>query len=468
MALTPEQITALRTLANQVIKIGAANGWVTTEKHNPLEQAIIDAIEAHAFDQNAHGAASLPAGAKGSILYHNGTAWAVLPKGDNGQLLKLALDLPTWESPSNQVFSLMTRDGHCYLEYFNNGTSIQLRLNIKNVVLTDMLTGKFMYLSHLNNTEFTWPIENNIVFQISAFVAGAGGGNLPIVNSPNITDQGWPVLLSAKSATTNTAKDLSGLLAELANQYQLGNVDYDTYTSAGNSVTVNAHRFIGTERRIRIITAENTTVGTTITPAARGNGYIILTNTHTEAVTVTFADCFEAKAIQIPAESEVIVYFYYNNTAIFKLIEFKSPAQLPALTTGKIWQGGEGNVPQEVDLPNEAISIAISDEATALTTGTAKVTYRMPYAATLTGVRANVNTAPTGAILIVDVNKNGTSILSTKVSIDAGEETSVTASTPSVISTTALEDDCELTFDIDQVGATEAGKGLKITLIVQR
>lgn len=110
-------------------------------------------------------------------------------------------------------------------------------------------------------------------------------------------------------------------------------------------------------------------------------------------------------------------------------------------------------------------TVACSDETTALTTGTAKVTFRMPYAMTVTAVRANVNTAPTGANLIVDINEGGVSILSTKLSIDAGEKTSTTAATPAVISDSALADDAEITIDIDQVGSTVAGAGLKVTLI---
>lgn len=111
------------------------------------------------------------------------------------------------------------------------------------------------------------------------------------------------------------------------------------------------------------------------------------------------------------------------------------------------------------------IIIACSDETTALTTGTAKATFRMPYAFTLTGVRASVTTAPTGAVLTVDINEGGTTILSTKLTIDATEKTSTTAATPPVISDTALADDAEITIDIDTVGSTVAGAGLKVTLI---
>lgn len=113
----------------------------------------------------------------------------------------------------------------------------------------------------------------------------------------------------------------------------------------------------------------------------------------------------------------------------------------------------------------ESFIIACSDETSSLTTGTAKVTFRIPYAFTITNIRANVNTAPTGSTLNVDVKKNGTSVFSTILTIDATEKTSVTAATPAVISTSSLSDDDEITIDITQVGSTIAGKGLKVTII---
>ncbi len=109
--------------------------------------------------------------------------------------------------------------------------------------------------------------------------------------------------------------------------------------------------------------------------------------------------------------------------------------------------------------------IAASDETTALTVGTGKVTFRMPYAFTLTEVRASVATAPTGSVLTVDINESGTSILSTKITIDAAEKTSATAATAAAISDTALADDAEITIDVDAIGSTVAGAGLKVALV---
>jgi hypothetical protein len=122
---------------------------------------------------------------------------------------------------------------------------------------------------------------------------------------------------------------------------------------------------------------------------------------------------------------------------------------------------------QITGLPVELL-IACSDETSNLTTGTAKVTFRTPYAMTLSSVRASVNTAPTGSTLVVDINTGGSTILSTKLSIDASELTSTTAATAAVISDTALANDAEVTIDIDQIGSTIAGKGLKVVLIGTR
>jgi len=114
------------------------------------------------------------------------------------------------------------------------------------------------------------------------------------------------------------------------------------------------------------------------------------------------------------------------------------------------------------------IQLAASDETTALTTGTAKVTFRLPVAFTLTAVRASLTTAQaSGSIFTVDINQGGSSVLGTKLTIDNTEKTSTTAATAATITTSALTDDAEITIDIDQIGNGTA-TGLKITLIGTR
>lgn len=115
--------------------------------------------------------------------------------------------------------------------------------------------------------------------------------------------------------------------------------------------------------------------------------------------------------------------------------------------------------------PLESIVIACGDETTAMTTGTAKVKFRMPYPFQLVAVKASVTTAPTGSTIIFDINEAGTSVLSTKLSIDASEKTSATAASAAVISDNTLAADAEMSIDFDQVGSTVAGAGPKVTLI---
>lgn len=110
-----------------------------------------------------------------------------------------------------------------------------------------------------------------------------------------------------------------------------------------------------------------------------------------------------------------------------------------------------------------SLLVACSDESTALTAGTAKVTFRMPYTLKLTAARASLSTASSSGLVTVDINEGGASIFSTPLTIDASEKTSTTAATPAVLGDLTLADDSEMTVDID--GAGTGAKGLKITLI---
>lgn len=83
----------------------------------------------------------------------------------------------------------------------------------------------------------------------------------------------------------------------------------------------------------------------------------------------------------------------------------------------------------------------------------------------VTKVSARVGTAPTGANLNVDINKNATtSIFSTTFAIASGANT--TSTTTFDTSVYELSADDYLTFDIDQVGSATAGADLSVTVEV--
>src|ERR1035437_1198423 len=149
------------------------------------------------------------------------------------------------------------------------------------------------------------------------------------------------------------------------------------------------------------------------------------------------------------------------------LVDTASAVILTRLRASHEYQA-KGSYVGKATMPT-SIGIACSDETTALTAGAAKVTFRMPYAMTVTAVRAGVTTAATGGTLLtVDIHESGTTILSTKLTFDASEYTTTTAATAAVISDAAIADDAQITIDIDAVGSTIAGAGLKVWIIGTR
>lgn len=104
-----------------------------------------------------------------------------------------------------------------------------------------------------------------------------------------------------------------------------------------------------------------------------------------------------------------------------------------------------------------------------LTNNTATTTiggdFVMPFDGYFTDVGATVDTAGTTGTMTIDINKNGTTILPTKITIDSGEKTSRTAATPSVLNpnTRNFVIGDIITFDVDAIQTTPA-KGLKMFL----
>lgn len=109
-------------------------------------------------------------------------------------------------------------------------------------------------------------------------------------------------------------------------------------------------------------------------------------------------------------------------------------------------------------------AVQLSDSTTPITTGTAVNYYVFQYAVSDLEIVLESD-AVTGSLTQVDVNLVGTgSICSTVFSIDSGENTSRTAATAGVLSTTTFTEGQRINFDIDAgSGATNLRVILKIT-----
>ena len=118
------------------------------------------------------------------------------------------------------------------------------------------------------------------------------------------------------------------------------------------------------------------------------------------------------------------------------------------------------------------IQVIVADPSTALTTGDGKAVVHIPIGLNgyeLVEVHAEVNTAPAGSTIIVEVSKNGasTQMLSTNITIDASETGSDTAATAPVVQTNGNEDvstNNTVQINVTQVGSSTAGSGLIVTM----
>jgi len=98
-----------------------------------------------------------------------------------------------------------------------------------------------------------------------------------------------------------------------------------------------------------------------------------------------------------------------------------------------------------------------------LTTGTSLTPAMVVVTAqTISKVYAYSKTAPVGASILIDINKNGTSIWNTTQANRLAITTGNNSGTQTSFDTTSLVEGDILTFDIDQVGSSTAGADLTI------
>jgi hypothetical protein len=136
-------------------------------------------------------------------------------------------------------------------------------------------------------------------------------------------------------------------------------------------------------------------------------------------------------------------------------------APTAATTTNTTQLATTAFVQQEIDARVEVYVVPFADETTPLTASANKRTFHWPYSTTtITAVWVGLTTVQSsGSILTIDVHKNGTTILSTKVTVDNGEDTSLIPATPPVISVPSITEGDKVTIDIDQIGDGTATGG---------
>ena len=103
------------------------------------------------------------------------------------------------------------------------------------------------------------------------------------------------------------------------------------------------------------------------------------------------------------------------------------------------------------------------DETTDLTTGDGKYLFRIPQACTIVNFKFWVTRQPTGSTISIDVDYNSSgTMLNNNVII---EDSAFFNSSAADIANPNMAEDDMLRFDLDQVGATQKGNGLKCAIL---
>lgn len=113
-------------------------------------------------------------------------------------------------------------------------------------------------------------------------------------------------------------------------------------------------------------------------------------------------------------------------------------------------------------LPGAGQEVATFSKAGTLTVGAGTGRYLMPAAGFIVGVGAAINTAPTGASLIVDVNRNGSTIFTTQAHRPTIVASAFATAGPAIPDVPNFSAGDYLSVDIDQVGSTVAGADLVV------
>lgn len=116
---------------------------------------------------------------------------------------------------------------------------------------------------------------------------------------------------------------------------------------------------------------------------------------------------------------------------------------------------------------NDDLLVGFEQGTLVVKTGKSRV--RMPFAGIVLGVAATVDTVATGANVVIDVNKNGTTIFTTQAnrpSIAAGLTSGNEAAPDAAVAAFAAGD--YFTFDVDQIGSSNPGAELTITFRYRR
>ncbi|ANS03419.1 triple helix repeat-containing collagen [uncultured Mediterranean phage uvDeep-CGR2-KM19-C269] len=111
----------------------------------------------------------------------------------------------------------------------------------------------------------------------------------------------------------------------------------------------------------------------------------------------------------------------------------------------------------------ESLVIPLSDETSDLTTADGVYSFYLPYALTIDKMYLSLNSTCAGADVEVDCQRNGTTIFDTDRLVVA-QGTNISTLQPDFANPTVFAIGSKMSFNIEQIGSTTAGAGLKVMI----
>jgi hypothetical protein len=293
-------------------------------------------------------------------------------------------------------------------------------------------------INHINNTN--WVVGSVIILHFD-------GAVILTHNAGGLSGNEANILLSGDANFTSSAGDaLSFVLHDSTNWVEISrNVPSSSYTAPTLGSTV-----LTSGQTISTVAGLTLTSPTLSTPALGTPSALVGTNITGTASGLTSGN------VTTNADLTGDVTSSGNATTI--AVDAVDIAMLSATGTASSSTFLRGDNTWGAVSSTESMIISASDELTSLTVGTAKTTFRMPYAFTLTAVKVSLTNTSTSGNPTIDINESGTSILSSPVAITAGQKTAT-----ATVGDSSLANLAEMTVDIDVAGTNASG--LKIYLI---
>lgn len=418
--------------------------------------------------------------ANGDILYFDGVEWNRLPRGTDGQFLKSSLTTIQWGTGISQINDFSDAD----FRIFNDADA-------NKIVAFDASA-----ITSGQTRTFSLPDGDGVLARISDIPVVSGtfaDDAFAVTDNVDVTKILNFQIAGLTTATTRTATwpDKDGVVAMLSD-----------ITTPGNTFNDSLFRIFGNVDNTKLIAFEADTfitTATTRTITMIDEDLVILGRDNAQTIINKVINAPDNTLTNIGKAETIATFVHTDQTQLYQgqKQSFEHDATnagiriVPAVGTpsaqqdGDLWYDSGSNQlfgrinGADVDLgsvtpQDSSFVITASDESTDLDIlNNPKVKFRMTLPFTLNtgaglalGVRASVSTAPTGtADIIVDIKQTGVSILTTPLHIDPGDTTSVGSATPAVILTSALSDNAEIEVEINQVGDSTPGKGLKVYLI---